>query len=62
LYLATELTPGETALEAGEQIETLITPWDEAMQMVWDGRIEDAKTLVGLLHYNAARQNSPGAP
>src|SRR5690349_14939083 len=27
LYLASELTPGEMALEAGEQIEPLVTPW-----------------------------------
>jgi ADP-ribose pyrophosphatase len=58
LYLATELTSGEMALEAGEQIETRVTPWEEAMQMVWDGRIEDAKTLIGLLHYDALRRSN----
>lgn len=48
LFLATELTAGPTALEAGEQIETLVVSWSEAMQMACDGKIEDAKTLVGL--------------
>ncbi len=51
LYLAQDLTPGQAALEVGEQIETFVVHWDEAMQMVRDGQIEDAKTLVGLLHY-----------
>jgi ADP-ribose pyrophosphatase len=50
LYVARDLTPGPTALEAGEQIETHIVPWAEALAMVRDGRIQDAKTIVGLLH------------
>ncbi len=29
------------------------TAWDEALAMARDGRIEDGKTLVGLLHYAA---------
>ena len=59
LYLARDLTAGEMALEAGEEIETLVVPWDEALQMVFDGRIEDAKTLVGLLHYDYLRRQAP---
>ena len=57
LYLAADLTPGAMALEAGEQIETLVTSWDEAMRMVFDGTIEDAKTLVGLMHYDLIRRD-----
>jgi ADP-ribose pyrophosphatase len=57
LYLAADLTPGAMALEAGEQIETLVTSWDEAMRMVFDGTIEDAKTLVGLMHYDVMRRD-----
>jgi ADP-ribose pyrophosphatase len=57
LYLATGLTPGETALEAGEQIEPLLVAWSEAMRMAYDGEIEDAKTLVGLMHYDYIRRN-----
>lgn len=55
LYLAEELEPGPPALESDEQIENLITPWDDAMQMCGDGSIQDAKTLVGLLHYDRLR-------
>lgn len=57
LYLARGLQPGTTALEPGEQIETLVVPWSEAMRMAFDGTIEDAKTLIGLLHYDHLRRN-----
>ena len=49
LFLATGLTPGETAREAGEEIDNLVVPWEEAVQMAIDGRIQDAKSIVGLL-------------
>jgi ADP-ribose pyrophosphatase len=52
LYLARGLRAGDAALEPGEQIETLVVPWSEAMRMAMDGTIEDAKTLVALLHYD----------
>jgi len=53
LYLATGLEPGPTALERGEQIERRPATSQEARQMIRDGRIRDAKTLVGLLYYHA---------
>jgi ADP-ribose pyrophosphatase len=56
LFLATELTAGETELEAGEEIEPAIVTWDEAMKWVREGRIRDAKTLVGLLFYDRLRK------
>jgi ADP-ribose pyrophosphatase len=55
LYLATGLTPGPTCLDESEEIERLIVGWDEAMQMVHQGHIQDAKTLVGLLYYDRLR-------
>ncbi len=55
-FLATELTPGETALEAGEKIEPLIVPWAEALRMVDAGEIRDAKTLAGLMYYERKRE------
>jgi ADP-ribose pyrophosphatase len=57
LYLASGLQLGQSALEAGEQIETFVVPWQQAMQMVYDGTIEDAKTLVGLMHYDHLRRS-----
>lgn len=59
LFLATGLEAGPTALEGGEEIEPLLTPWDEAMRMIRDGRIHDAKTLAGLLYYDAFRRGKP---
>ena len=58
LYLASGLEPGPTALEPGENIQTLLVSVDDAMRMVFDGTIEDAKTLVGLLLYGRLR-NTP---
>jgi ADP-ribose pyrophosphatase len=56
LYLATGLTPGETAREAGEDIQNLVVTVDEAITMAADGTIRDAKTLVALLLYDRLRQ------
>jgi ADP-ribose pyrophosphatase len=56
LYLATDLTPGPTAREAGEEIENLEVTWDEALAMVDSGAIEDAKTIVALLYYDRQRR------
>ena len=55
LYLAEGLTAGAPKREPGEEIENLLVPWGEAMQMTLDGRIHDAKTLIGLLLYDRAR-------
>ncbi len=49
LYLATDLTPGETALEDGERIEPSPKTWDEIDAMIAAEEIVDAKTLVALL-------------
>lgn len=56
LYLATGLTAGLPRREAGEEIENWLLPWDEAMALVRSGRIEDAKTLVGLLWVDRLRR------
>jgi len=58
LYLATGLTPGPTAREEGEEIENLVVPWQEAIDMVFRGQIKDAKTIVGLLWVDRSRRNS----
>lgn len=48
LYLAEDLSAGQHAREATEQIENRITTRQEVEQMMADGSICDAKTLVGL--------------
>jgi len=49
LYLCEDLTPGETHLEADEQLESVVVAWDEALKMVEDGRIDDAKSILAIL-------------
>jgi ADP-ribose pyrophosphatase len=50
-FLATELTPGPTALDAGEQIRPAPRSLPDALQAIRDGRICDAKTILTLLYY-----------
>lgn len=49
LYIASQLTLGETALETGEEIERVVLPRTEAIRLAREGQIQDAKSLVGLL-------------
>lgn len=49
LYLATDLTPGESAPEDGEKIELRPKTWEEIDAMIAAEEIVDAKTLVALL-------------
>ncbi|MEM6654645.1 MAG: hypothetical protein AAF596_02490, partial [Planctomycetota bacterium] len=36
--------------EPGEEIENLLAPWNEAIEMIRSGEIEDAKTVAVLLY------------
>ena len=49
LYLATELTETAQRLEEDELIEVVRVSLDRALQMITDGEIEDAKTIIGLM-------------
>lgn len=51
LFVATDLTRGETNLDEDEFVEVLTRPLSEVRAMVRDGRIVDAKSLIALLHY-----------
>jgi ADP-ribose pyrophosphatase len=55
LYVASGLTKGPAAREAGEEIENVVVPWNDAVAMALDGRIEDAKSIIGLLYYDRLR-------
>ena len=48
LWLATGLAQRERKLDAGEFLEVLTVPLDEALAMARDGRLSDVKTIVGL--------------
>jgi ADP-ribose pyrophosphatase len=58
LYLATQLSPGPTRLEGGEQIEPFVVSWEEAMSLVERGEIRDSKSLCGLLWYDRFRRQA----
>ncbi len=51
-FAAYDLQKKQTALEEGEEIELEPTPMDEAIRMIGDGRIQDAKTIATLLMYD----------
>jgi ADP-ribose pyrophosphatase len=50
LFLATDLTAGETEFDPDEFMETVTMPFSQALQMVRDGEIQDAKTICTLLY------------
>jgi ADP-ribose pyrophosphatase len=58
VYLATELTEGEQALEDDENLEVVRLPIAEALEMITSGEIQDAKTIIGLM-LAAPRVGSP---
>src|SRR6476660_4471365 len=49
IYLATGLRETAQRLEDDEKIEVVRLPVDRALQMITDGEIEDAKTIIGLM-------------
>jgi ADP-ribose diphosphatase len=58
VYLATELTEGEQALEADEILDVVRMPLNDALEMITSGEIQDVKTIVGLM-LAAPRVGSP---
>jgi ADP-ribose pyrophosphatase len=50
IFLARKLRKeGDARLDQGEFLETLVVPFEEAIAMVRDGRITDAKSVAALL-------------
>ena len=49
LYLARELTVGETHPDEDEFLEQVRMPFGEAVAMAADGRLQDSKSVVALL-------------
>jgi ADP-ribose diphosphatase len=58
VYLATELSEGEQALEDDEILDVVRLPIADALEMITSGEIEDAKTIIGLM-LTAPRVGSP---
>ena len=49
IYLAEDLEKTESKLDEDEFIELIPTSLDDAVEMVWSGKITDVKTIIGLL-------------
>ena len=58
VYLATELSEGEQALDDDEIIDVVRLPIGDALEMITSGEIQDAKTIIGLM-LAAPRVGSP---
>ena len=56
VFAARELTPGTCHPDEDEFLTTEWVPWEEALRMVLDGQIEDAKTQIAILKYEALRR------
>ena len=56
LYLCEDMTPGPTDHQPDEQMSSLIVPWAEAVAMVLDGRVDDAKTRLAILLCDRLRE------
>lgn len=57
LFIAKELTATDTALEPDEFIEPLFMQLDEALELIRNGSIVDAKTQITLLRYALSQQD-----
>lgn len=58
ILFAEDLVDGEATPEEDEKIEIYMTPLSEVMEMIHAGRIEDGKTLIGVLLYASLRQKA----
>ena len=51
VFVATDLTPGEMALEDGEEIDVFTAPLEEVLAMIRRGEVEDGKTVAAVMLY-----------
>ena len=49
LYLAEDLVKTKQSLDADEFLSLFPTKLNEAVAMVWSGKITDVKTIIGIL-------------
>lgn len=57
ILLAEGLTLGEAAPEEDEKIDVHMTPLSEVLRLIHAGKIEDGKTLIGVLLYDSLRRS-----
>lgn len=51
VYLAEELTPGETHPDEDEWLELQFVPLSELLRLIDAGKIQDGKTLIAAMYY-----------
>jgi hypothetical protein len=51
VFLAQDLTPGDTDLQAGEEIQNFLVSPEQAQKLLRDNVIQDSKTVSALLYY-----------
>ncbi len=56
LFMATDLRPGQQALEQDEVLEVVRVPFQQALEWAVRDRIRDAKTLCALLRADLHRR------
>ena len=56
ILFAEDLTLGEATPEEDEKIEIHMTPLSEVMRLIYAGKVEDGKTLIGVMLYHALHQ------
>jgi ADP-ribose pyrophosphatase len=56
IFAATELTPSESNLDENEILTPVELGFTEALKMIDDGRIRDAKTVAGILEFIRKRK------
>jgi hypothetical protein len=60
LFLCENLDAGAPQLELDERLQTSVVEWNDALAMIDDGRIEDAKTIVALTICDRVRRRRTG--
>ncbi len=56
ILFAEDLTLGEATPEEDERIEIRMTPLSEVLRLIHAGKVEDGKTLIGVLLYQSLRR------
>ena len=58
VYLATELVKGEQHLDPGEEIDLGAYELDQLVEWIFEGKIQDAKTVAGILAYQTRKNTT----
>ena len=51
IYVATDLQPSKQNLDEDEFLDVESYPVEDLIQMIYDGKIQDSKTISGLMTY-----------